>query len=142
MGYFFLSSSVGFFIDELNFGGTILLLFLASTPILLGIFLLYKGFSAKNKFTHESADSIGSEDKLNLGKKTSNKPIKVMIITSIITTVCLVLSLVIYLNESVGGLIFALSFSFLPLLIGLFFLLRNIVQNKIYEHNQKKITGL
>lgn len=141
IGYFFLSSSVGFFIDELKFSGTLLLLFLASTPILLGIFLLYKGFSAKNEFTYESADLIGSEDKLNLGKKTSNKPMKVMIITSIITTVCLVLSLVIYLNESVGGLIFALSFSFLPLLIGLFILLRNIFQNKIYEHNQKKLQG-
>ncbi len=138
LGYFFLAVMIGMLIEEWDTAVASVLLCCTSAPILIGIFLMYKGYTSKQYFPSEY---INSEEFTNTNmdeRKNTIKTIAIVGISLFIAISCLVFSFTIFLDD-IGGLLFAISFSLLPLLVGLFYLLTRNILKRIRNANQIKL---
>jgi len=141
-GYLVLSASIGTFIDEFNpeDTGVFLVSFIIFiTQIFIGLLLFFLGFTATRKISPKNSDILELKKDQNNKEKTKSRTRKLLITTSVITTFLIIFSFLIFIEESIGGLVFSISLSIIPVLIYLFFLLRNFLLKKISVINQRRL---
>lgn len=138
LGYFLLAVTISILIEEWDTGVAVVLLCFSFTHILTGIFLMYKGYTAKKDCTSEYADSYELANiKMNEDKLTK-KSIVIIVASMLITIFCLFISFF-SLSDDISISLFFVIFSLLPLFFGLFYFLRKKILRKIYSSNQLKL---